>query len=250
MYVAGSRKRSRATPIGGSQGLQLAIPARARGRRTKYTYGRRKAPMYKRLFGGARFATPDASTRLVNSSSASHQTIRVNKTNAFIQYTGVGGGTAFQLILTPTTQQAPGSASYGALFTRMKVHSIKLIAELITMEQSDDALLPQIAVRYNHDPDLAAAALNFNYFNNLKDVGRKTLNATDNRIEYTMYPQILQPGYQLLGLTAQAIPKPCPWIDATSEIALYGFQFYVGPFGSGQTILVSLEWDVSYSEPK
>lgn len=239
-------KRSRASPGGGSQSLVLSGVAKARRRVVPY---KRKA--VRRRVGSARFgfALPSPSTRILNPSGVS-STLHFNKTTTLTAYTGAGAGTQYPIIISPSTSQMPQFATYSPLFTKMRVNYIKVIYELITTEQTDDALLPNIVMRYCHDPDQTTVPFSLSYFNGFKDVVKKTLTATDNRLEYTFFPQVMTGGLQTAAGTYMPMPRKCGWIDATQDVNLYGAMALLTPFGTGEQIVVSLEWDVDFAEPR
>jgi len=245
MY-GGPSKRAKITPEGGSLGLSLTPAARARRRVMPY-----KRKTVRRAAASARFgyALPSASLRIMNAKGGSGG-LRTCDNSTLVQLTGAGAGTGYPILFNLSTAQIPNFATYSPLFTKLKVNSIKFIFELTTIEQSDDALIPIVYCRYNHDPDLTTTPLNGTYFGGVKNAVKKALTSTDNRLEYTIYPQVMTGGAQATTGQYMPMPRKSSWIDATQDITQYGFMAYVSPFGTNEVINVFAEWDVSWAEPK
>lgn len=246
-------------PRGGSYGHELSQGARpykrqrAAPKKKRRTVSRAKTTSgrSRRTFG---WAPSSLSTQIINPRSA--QTLRYQKRQAASTIgtagvvTGAGAGTPFPYLYSPSTLLAPQSATYRTLFNKMKVNSIKLIFELQTLEESDDSLIPNINIRYNHDPDLSTAGFGLTYFMQINDTVKKTLTQTDNILEYTIYPQVMTGGLQTPAGLYMPMPRSAGWIDTTQDITLYGAQVYFAPFGASQQILCSAEWDITWAEPK
>lgn len=247
-------------PRGGSYGHELSYNPRATKRQRVAPRKKRHATAARakttRRFTNARYGWSPASvsTQILNPRSAHTLRYQKRSVNTTMGTAGVvigaGAGTPFPIGFTTSTISVPQYATYAALFNKMKVNSIKFVFELITLDQTDDDLLPTIYIRFNHDPDLTAVGFSQSYFMLLNDVVKKVLSPTDNMLEYTIQPQVMIGGLQTPAGTYAPMPRPCGWIDTTQDVDLYGAQIYINPFGTGQQILCTAEWDVTWSEPK
>jgi len=254
-------KKSMDGPRGGSYGAELSYNPRSAKR------ARAAAPKRKRRVTAARskiakrFTHPShgwspasVSTQIINPRSAHFLRTQKRIVNSTFGtggiFIGAGPGTAFPVLFNTSTISCPQYATYTTLFNKMKVNNIKLTFELQTLDQTDDSLLPIIYIRFNHDPDLTTAGFTQTYFMQLNDVVKKTLTPGDNNLEYTFQPQVMVGGLQTPAGTYAPMPRPCGWVDSTQDVDLYGVQAYLPPFATGQQVLFTSEWDITWSEPK
>lgn len=254
-------KKSMDGPRGGSYGYSIGSQQGSSKRRRVAPTKKRRVVTASRSKTSARpsyarrrgfFSTPPSvSTQMINTRQPG--TLHIVKrylSTGFTSGVVTGTGASQPFVLSPSCQEFDPGNIYRPLFNKAKVLSIKYIFELAALEQTDDSILPTVMVRYNHDPDLTTAAMSSAYFMGIADVVKKTFTSTDNRLEYTIFPQVMRGGLQLAAGTYQPMPAPAPWIDTSQDVDLFGLQLYFNNFPAGQTINVTYEWDVLLSEPK
>lgn len=170
-----------------------------------------------------------------------------------IQYTNITG-------TSPTTPLSglvqfdmgmlPRYATLASTYRQFKVHSLRLIFRLRTIELTDNASHPYMLLRYNYDPTLTIGSVSENFLlrqNNV--VSKQFIHNTPEgtTLEYYIKPCTMQALKQWNSSGFIPSPKFNQWVDfassSTNETALYGLVYFLQDLPSDQTI----DFDIQFS---
>lgn len=158
----------------------------------------------------------------------------------------IGAGVPVAAALQWNVSQFPDIGNLGSVFGQYKCKKLIYTFKLLNLEMTDNAVIPEIFIRYNDDPDLAAP--NSASINNLRNVKRHFFNGNDLEISYTVYPKIIMAGqiYNTTGFTA--VPRKAGWQDVDKTVGHYGLQYYIPNLPTGMSIEVALTAEVAFKE--
>jgi len=154
------------------------------------------------------------------------------------------------VLYTPSSTTTPLFALYTDQFTKYRVNSIKMRFELTTFEQTDDSIMPTIYIRAFQDPDFTTATMTATSMMLQTGTIKKTFTAGSNVLEFTMRPMIMYAGLQQPAGTYKPMPRRMGYIDSTQDVTMWGVQYYVSAAGANQVILITAEWNTTWSNPK
>jgi hypothetical protein len=136
-----------------------------------------------------------------------------------------------------------------SMFRQVRVDSITYRFSLLTVEQTDNATLPTMYVRYNYNPDLITGALGEDQMEKLSNVVKKTFshNTPQARsFNYRIKPAVM--GAMQLYATSNFVPSPLynKFVDldpgaTTDEIEFYGLQLFIPVLAVGMQIQCTAE---------
>lgn len=149
--------------------------------------------------------------------------------------------------------QLPRYSNIVSMFRQIRINYIDYRFTLITTEQTDNAVLPTMFIRYNYDPGLIVGALGEDQMERISNTVKKTFshNTPQGRsFCYRLKPALM--GAVQLYASTNYMPTPIfnKYFDTdpagtTDEAELYGLQWYIPNLALGQQIECSAE--VSYT---
>lgn len=250
-------------PPGGSPFVYAPRSAIARRRRKAMRPMRRRRPamMTRRRRPKVTNLIPRSDTVVINRMRTPVYRIKRQKTDAFFgaapdPFVGANTYVVRTFVQTPDDISIPQHAQYRALFREFKIYAIKYIFTLTTLEQTDNAIIPVMYLRYNYDEETTTASLNAlgtaglnTYFGSLTHCVKKTFTSTSNSVAYTVWPKYPE-AIQFTNGNFGARMKKAGWMDSDRVLTiLMGLQVYIPNLPTGMRIQLDVEYDMAYRRP-
>lgn len=160
------------------------------------------------------------------------------------------------LVFANTTQTfsaggMPEFSQYTPLFNEFKFYKIKYTFRLATLEQTDNANVPRLYVRYTYDStDTVTPTVAL--MQQLTNVKMHTFEPGALSCSYTVYPRVPVPTYiDMTGSTiASAFGSTATkqlWLDTlNSSTPHFGIKWVITGLDTGQAVYIDREWTVGF----
>lgn len=191
-------------------------------------------------------------TKGVTYNRQNQKILNVVKTE-FSQINFVGTGAIQADYLPFTISNMPSIVLYQGLYRKYKVNRITLTFRYLSVESTDDALLPRLFCRYMYDNYQTTPALaGMEGMANVKVV---QLDHDTREFKYTFYPKFVVPNY-ISGTVGSGTALVYGnkytngWIDMDDINVLYhGFIYLFTGWPAGQNISMDTTYHVSFKDP-
>lgn len=157
-----------------------------------------------------------------------------------------GTGASVAAVLQWYIVNFPDIGNLSSVFGSYKCLKLVYTFKLVNLEATDNAVIPEVYIRYNHDPDLTTTSPG-----NLmvqRNVVRHQFTPSDLMVEYTIYPKKMIASQVYNSTTLTATPVKASWEDTDKTVGHYGLQYYCPNLPTGMQIEVLCTAVVAFKE--
>lgn len=157
-----------------------------------------------------------------------------------------GTGASVLALLQWNIGQFPDIGNYSLVFNKYRCYKLQYTFKLVNLEATDNAIIPEIYIRYNDDPDITTVSTT--QLLGQRNVVRHQFTPSDLVVTYTVYPKKMMASQIYQSTTLQATPVKAGWEDVDKTIGHYGLQYIIPNLPTGMNIEVLLTASVGFKE--
>lgn len=144
----------------------------------------------------------------------------------------------------------PQFSDYDNLYDFYKPKKMVFTFTYVNLESTDDAVIPELFVRWNYDIDwLTASLLDLENRNDWKHI---TFRNDARCASFTVYPRVQVPQYNSGGVFASQTlgPRKCGWTGVSYGTQCYGYAMLIPFLAVNQAIRVDVTYHVQFKSQR
>lgn len=198
--------------------------------------------------------TPKPS-QLAITSQRKPQVVTFKKARQYI-YSLTASSASTSATLITTLSDVPDYANYAALFNQYRIDEVKIRFRILDTNSADTVnlasiRLPQLLVRKNMDPNLAAPTVTAAYMAELDNVTNFQFTPENTAVEFVVRPSVGLLAQYTSAISTQQVMKPPQWFNIQDgAIPHYLAAVFADFIFSGNQIAIDYEWSVSFRNQK
>lgn len=183
------------------------------------------------------------------------QVVTFKKARQYI-YSLTASSASTSATLMTTLADVPDFANYGALFNQYRIDEVKIRFRLIDTNSTDASnfgtvRLPQLLIRKNMDPNLAAPSVTSTYMSELDNVTNFQFTPDNTQVEFVVRPSVGLLAQYTSAISTQQVMKPPQWFNvADSQVPHYLAAVYADFIYGAMQVAIDYEWSVSFRNQK
>lgn len=163
--------------------------------------------------------------------------------DSYTSQSTVGSGVSFASLINFNMSILNRYATLKSMYSQYRVKWFKIRIQMQTIENTDGAIIPELFIRYNYNPDLAVGSLSVPVMQSQQNVIYKRMLQGDGNgadFEYVVKPAILTAQQIYSSTSYTSAPKFNQWCDfqtlGTNEVNHYGMQMFIPTIPTGVTL--------------